>query len=527
MKRKHKVFIWFFIIVIVLFGAYRITEYQLLRRIKNEITEVEKEKQHRINYKDLSINLFKRSLFISKLHISPSSHGALPLKLIASVDKLEINHLSLFDLIINDNINVSSLIIRNGKLLVDQRELAKKKESSKIDSKKKVNKLLCEKLQVESTMIFFKSNDKKFYTKNLNLTIQDIEIDSQNHNKVNFKNSEFEINAFVIKDSTGIISGANRIAFEEHRLSAKYLYSTPLKEAFAYMQEVKKDKIQKLSIRDLIILSPDILSQINSHAVKAGSITINGGYYHSFKNKNIPTDKIYKMPQEPLLKLKTAFDIDSLTINNFDIYYSEIAKGKSRPGQVTFRKTKIASGKITNNKTYLKDHKILDVKVNTLLMGTAELAGNFAFDMTDTNYSVNYHLALKKMNLQDLNPIIEPIANMRIKSGYLNKAETFVDADKRLATGSLSLNYVDLEISLVKEGNEKKTIRKVLSSVINKVFIPENKTVTENLPAKVTIYYIRNPKKSFLGYVWKSTLTGLLNSMDGQRLIQKQKLIDK
>jgi hypothetical protein len=154
--------------------------------------------------------------------------------------------------------------------------------------------------------------------------------------------------------------------------------------------------------------------------------------------------------------------------------------------------------------------KIPDIKFDGMatILDSCQLQTNmnFRMDRPDNLFSVTG--SLSPFNVRILNPILEPLAKISIRSGKVDKFQFNFSADSSKATGNLILGYNDLKISVLelKNGNTKEA--KFLSFLANSLMLrSKNPKGKELLPEE--IIYPRDHRRSVINYCWKSVFSGI------------------
>jgi hypothetical protein len=120
--------------------------------------------------------------------------------------------------------------------------------------------------------------------------------------------------------------------------------------------------------------------------------------------------------------------------------------------------------------------------------------------------------SLSPFNMQILNPILEPLALISIRSGHVDQFQFNFSADKTKSSGNLVFGYNDLRISVLenKNGNTKEV--KFASFLANSLLLrSKNPRGKELLPDEISI--LRDQKRSILNYTWKSVFSGIRNTL--------------
>ena len=172
--------------------------------------------------------------------------------------------------------------------------------------------------------------------------------------------------------------------------------------------------------------------------------------------------------------------------------------------------------------------KIPDFNLNgtATIMDSCKIMTNMNFQMNDPENLFTVNGSLSPFNMRILNPVLEPLASVSIRSGKVDRFNFTFSADKTSAIGHLFFGYDDLKISVLetKNGNIKEA--KFASFLANSILL-RSKNPRGNeilLPEKINIQ--RDQKHSVLNYLWKSVFSGVRNTLgikENKQEVQEEK----
>jgi hypothetical protein len=111
-----------------------------------------------------------------------------------------------------------------------------------------------------------------------------------------------------------------------------------------------------------------------------------------------------------------------------------------------------------------------------------------------------------------LNPILEPLALMSIRTGRVDEFKFNFSADQSKSVGNLYFGYHDLRISVLENKNGNTKEAKFASFLANSLLLrTKNPRGKELLPDEIS--FIRDEKRSVLNYTWKSVFSGIRNTL--------------
>jgi hypothetical protein len=114
--------------------------------------------------------------------------------------------------------------------------------------------------------------------------------------------------------------------------------------------------------------------------------------------------------------------------------------------------------------------------------------------------------SISPANGEVLNPVLVPLASIKLESGILDTLSMHVTGTEYLATGEMQMFYHDLKIKFLDNKDEKK---KKLTSFLANLFVIKN----NNRSRTGTILWERIRGKSSLNYLVKILLNGITSSI--------------
>lgn len=287
---------------------------------------------------------------------------------------------------------------------------------------------------------------------------------------------------------------------------------------------LSKEKFNKLNgfqsdyfngkLDSVVISQPNIQRWFDKGEIAGKEMSIIGLYLDIYRDKRVPFDEKRrpKMIQDIIKTLPNPVQFDSLKLVNAKIQYSEQPYLGDEEGKILFSNLNVCLKPFTNMK--ILNSKIPDFQ----LVGTATLMDscqmkvkmNYQMNHPDNLFTASGYLSPFNMNI--LNPALEPLALVSIRSGLVNHFTFNLKADNTQATGQLIFAYEDLHISVLalKNGNTKEA--KFASFIANSLLL-RSKTPKGKELFPDEINFQRDPKHSILNYWWKSIFSGVRNTL--------------
>lgn len=267
-------------------------------------------------------------------------------------------------------------------------------------------------------------------------------------------------------------------------------------------------------IDSVFISQPNIRRWFDNDEMTGKYLSVNGLNINIYRDKKMPFDESRrpKMLQDLIKTLPYPVAIDSLVLNNSNISYSERTATGDREGKVRFSDIKLCLKPFTNLKA--ANGFIPDFSLNgsATIQDSCQVKVNMNYQMSDPANTFTVSGTLTPFNMHILNPVLEPLALVSIRSGKVNQFRFDFSADQTSANGLLFFGYDNLKISVLgmKDGGTKEA--RFASFLANSLLLRgKNPRGKELLPDEITFH--RDQKRSVLNYWWKSVFSGAKNTL--------------
>lgn len=250
------------------------------------------------------------------------------------------------------------------------------------------------------------------------------------------------------------------------------------------------------------------------------NIDVNNPVIHSYLDKRpaFNASKYKPLPATMLKNISFPFLIDTLSLRNGTSVYSELSNKTLMEG--TIKLTRINALLFPVKNVHLSTTDTLNIKAEGLLMDSARMALRWKQSYTDSLGGFRMTFWMKPTSLGFLNSALEPLASVRLRSGYLDSLSMRAVGNENLSIGEMNMFYHDLKIRFLKKGSATK--KDLLTGLIT--FIANNFIIRkQNTSRSGRIYYPRLKNRSVFNYLVKMTLSGIAGSV-GARQNRKVRL---
>lgn len=247
-----------------------------------------------------------------------------------------------------------------------------------------------------------------------------------------------------------------------------------------------------------------------------------------YRDKRIADSPFKKklLPASLIRSINNAVTFNTLSWEDGHISYEEWpAKG---PGSITitFGEISMTAKHLSTDSSYYKSHPTVFISGKTLVMDSVNADFEYSFSVLNRKDEFTFKGKIASFPASLLNPLIQPLTNVRIKSGNINKIAFGFEADDDAARGQLNMDYSGLTLEvLTKETHEPSKIK----SFISNLFIRKN--TSEQAPSSSKngigkIYSEREKNRFLFNYWWKaikSGITDVVSRLDVEKIEKLKK----
>lgn len=291
---------------------------------------------------------------------------------------------------------------------------------------------------------------------------------------------------------------------------------------FAHVAGHQIDRIT-VTIPQIQIHHFRLLKEGEKAGAGAESIVFDRPRIVTFRDKRVPRSpekRHPKLPRQFLHNLGIQISFDTIKVRNGYISYSEYNDGADRPGTVTFERMNAKITGVTNDPALIRRDRALRWHATARLMGHTLLTADFNMPLSNPDEPFTYHGSLDSMSIIAMNPVLKPIAFIRVESGYEEKLSFSVRGNKDSARGRMQFRYRNLEIKMADKKGENPLLsafKKTAGSfMINNFVIRKNNPSNPGDSLRTgEIRFKRDKTRFIFNYWWKTLLSGFKSSITG------------
>jgi hypothetical protein len=247
---------------------------------------------------------------------------------------------------------------------------------------------------------------------------------------------------------------------------------------------------------------------------RARSVCLSQPAFDALVNREKPVEPFVKSPlmvHEALAAIRQPLQIDSLSITNGHVTYSERVVAGADPGVLTFAAVDMSVEGIANRG---EPTAAVQLRAQGDLMNAGIMKIRMSIPIAPPDFSLHYSGSLSAMDLTRLNAFLEAAEHTRIKSGSAQEAAFDIDVSAGQARGRVRAIYKDLEIALLDKqtGSAKGINHRVTSFLMNVLKIRNSNAPDASGSMKEgEVNYTRRPDDAFQQFVWFALRSGVLD----------------
>ncbi|MBK0377953.1 hypothetical protein [Mucilaginibacter segetis] len=531
--------IFLFVIIIIILPAIILNKYWspiLADKVKSAVLKGT-DSLYKVDFSTAELHLLQGKIVVYEAKLIPDTavynrkkkEGQAPGSLYeVQVKRIVLTHIHPFKLYFGHKLDIGRIALTAPQLQVSHYS-DKSKDSTKKDNRtlyQKISKSLglihVGEIYVSDVNLKYKNytGDKPVVSelKEMNLKATDLLIDSATQTDTSrflyCKDVTTQLYNYTGKTANGLYTytfKSAKLSTQSSQLNIEGLDLQPVKPA-AFFEKSDGDRFT-LHLDSVQLSNFDFITYNRSKEFNASNITLGGGSFNVYsKPSGVPkkTDRLATFPHVGIKKIKSAFNIDTLTLKHVDVVYNEYNKKSKKVGDVVFNNTDATFLNITNNKDTLSKNNICTASITSYFMGKGKLDLNFAFNLTDEANSYSYKGHLAPMDMQYINKATMPLALIKITSGKIKSFDFDIHATKKTSKGKIKLLYNDLKISMLK-ADENGYSKKALATLFANTFVLKHNNPDDpgETPRSANVVFNRPYNFPFFKTLWQTLLKGI------------------
>ena len=550
-QKKHSLVKWivgFFglLILILLASAWYINHRwkPIVTSIIQNTVITATDSLYKVNFSNIKINIISGGVTIDSIEVVPNlqvyqkliRQKAAPENLInLMVSKLTLKNVNPIKVYRDRKLDIKSIMIENPSLTVFYSKLKNQLVQAK-DNRTAYERIKEVLKEVKIGSLFLSDVNLKYvdqsfeipkttFLDKVNIRLNDILIDStsalDNHRIFTAKDVIAEISDYdyATPDSMYHLNIKHvAVSTQKKQLVVEGIGLIPRYSEIAFSNQFDDQKERyKIMFDSLIANNINFNDLLEKRIFAASSVKLKHGELNVFLNRDKAKPKVDKgknFPHLALQRVTWGIITDTLILKNINISYKEYNPKTKGKGAVIFTDLDGRIFNVTNDSAALSKNHFANAHLSTLLMGEGKLNVHFAFNLTDPKGAFSFDGDLGSMQTSTINALTKPLAMVMTSSGKVNSMTFAMKGNTDGAGGSMTLNYEDLNVILMKKDEQENFKRMGLMSLFANALLLERNNPSGKKPIRVAKpYYTRPPEGSFFNLMWKTIFVGLKESV--------------
>ena len=213
------------------------------------------------------------------------------------------------------------------------------------------------------------------------------------------------------------------------------------------------------------------------------------------------------LPQNRFRSLPFDVRIEEAHLQGSTIRYEEVARDGTRPGVVDFGRLRADLGPIDNRQA-----DIMVMRSWTTINEALPLAVELSWPLHREGLDLAVHAWTSAFPVTALNPMFEPNAGIRVRSGRVDTLETRFDVVQGRATGMLDAVYRELEVER-RDKNDPSDRHVVASWILDMKIREERSALGGEEPGRIEHH--RDRTESIFYVILVTVRSGLISRVSG------------
>lgn len=157
-------------------------------------------------------------------------------------------------------------------------------------------------------------------------------------------------------------------------------------------------------------------------------------------------------------KIPVPIRIDTIRINDGFIRYSELAKGSTRPGELTFEAVNGEVTNLTNDPSLMTSESPVTLTARAKMLGQADVEATLRYPLLSKALDFDIEASAGPMELAAVNSFSRNVAGVEVEGGSLDSLWVGLESRDGTATGRVHMRYRDLDFRVFDRNTGKEDV---------------------------------------------------------------------
>ncbi|MEM6737625.1 MAG: hypothetical protein AAF620_16300 [Bacteroidota bacterium] len=319
---------------------------------------------------------------------------------------------------------------------------------------------------------------------------------------------------FSIDENYTLNIGKYNLRYPENKLELSNLTLSPIYSPVEYSRrlEYQKDWFD-ISVSKFRFDGLNFRKWIDKDILEVEKASMHQVDARIYRDKGIPfpLTQVGALPQSLLRGVEIPIRLDSLKMDGA-ITYQEKSLSSNVPGEISFNQL---DASLTNFNSIKGDSKAsMILSAQGKFMNSADFKASVQFDMNHPKDQFTFTGEVKNFDLHVLNKILNPVANLNIKSGYSKQMSFSFMANQDFAQGNMKFRYDNLKVQLLSKDNKStKGLGPGVKTLFANTFLIKRKNPRFVLVRDGNIFTERDTSRAIFNYWGKALFSGVISSI--------------
>ncbi len=278
------------------------------------------------------------------------------------------------------------------------------------------------------------------------------------------------------------------------------------RQSFTAQTRTKKDWT-RISVPRLAVHGADFRAMLDGRRIHADSVVVRGVEIASYKNRQtVVPQRVKPLFRELPHKLGMPLDIGAVVAHDGQAVYEELPEKGAAAGRIHFERIEARIAPLSNSPAAAEKIAILAAGA---LMGVGALEARIELPVDSLDEHFTLRGTLSGMDLARMNPMIEPLARIRVRTGNLNRLDFDIEGGDWKGVTHMRFAYDSLRVELL---NKAGTASWGGTLLANSVLILHSNPMPGKEIRMAESAAARDPHRSNFNYWWRLCFAGVKES---------------
>ncbi len=259
---------------------------------------------------------------------------------------------------------------------------------------------------------------------------------------------------------------------------------------------------------------PDLRALLHDSIVHIPSVRVHEPAISVYRDKRPPREPnvIRPLPVNQIRQIPFRLQLDSVQVIDGQVQYEELSEKTNKSGIIPITHL---NALLAHVKSFGIEHQdSLKLQAHATLFDSIDVNMRLQESYTDSLAAFLMTTRIGRANLLLLNPAVEPLASVRIRSGYLDTLTMRAIGREYLSYGEMKMEYQRLNVEFLNKGDEQKKnfLTKAITFIANSFVIK-----SRNRGKTGIVYFERLRDRSIFNYMIKMILSGAGSSIGAKK----------